>query len=73
MKTTTKNRNYYFDILCTPCYLLRNKLQDDYKHYAKFGINTLDILSMFADHLTAYNEIAIIHVFWRMRDFRPSI
>lgn len=73
MTTTKKNRNYYLDILTTPCYLLRNKLQEDYEHYAEFGINTLELFAIFADHLTAYNEISIAPVFWRFRDFKPTI
>ena len=73
MTTTNKNRNYYLDILVTPCYLLRNRLNEDYQHITEYGINTLDMLAMVAEHLTAYNEIAMTPVFWRMRDFNPTI
>lgn len=72
MTTTLKNRYYYLEVLATPCYLLRMRLQEDYEHYATYGINTLDLLSTIADHLTAYNEIAMTRVFCRLRDFEPN-
>lgn len=73
MTTTNKNRNYYFDILVTPCYLLRDRLTQDYQHLTEYGVNTPEMLAMVANHLTAYNEISMTHAFWRMKDFKPTI
>ena len=73
MKTTTKNRAYYHEVLMTPCYLMRAKLEEDYAHIMEFGLNTLCIIAMVADHLTAYNEISGVPLFFRMRDFKPTI
>lgn len=73
MTTTTKNLGYYHDVMMTPCYLMRAKLQEDYAHIMEFGINTLGIIEMIATHLTAYNELSGIGIFFRMRDFEPTI
>lgn len=73
MTTTNENRNYYFDILSTPCYLMRDRLNEDYKNIIVFGVHTPEFLAMVADHLTAYNEITMTGLFWRMRDFKPTI
>lgn len=72
MTTTTKNRDYYLEVLATPCYLLRMRLKEDYEHYASYGFNTLDLISIVADHLTAYNEIAMTRCFWHLRDFEHN-
>lgn len=73
MTTTTKNRDYYLDILCTPCYLMRERLNEDYHLIQCHGINTLEFFAMVADHLTAYNEISMISLFFRIRDFKHTI
>lgn len=73
MTTTIKNRNYYHEVMMTPCYLMRVKLEDDYAHITGFGLNTLGIIELVATHLTAYNELSGIGVFFRMRDFKPTI
>lgn len=72
MTTTTKNRNYYHEVLMTPCYLMRQKLEEDYQHFIDFGLNTAGIITMFADHLTAYNELVSAPLFFRMRDFNSN-
>lgn len=73
MTTTTKNRDYYLDVLCTPCYLMRKMLNEDYRSILCHGINTLEFFAMVADHLTAYNEIAMTSPFFRIRDFKNAI
>ncbi len=70
MTITTKNRDYYHDVLMTPCYLMRKKLEEDYAHAMEFGLNTTDIIVMMAEHLTAYNELVSLPLFFRMRDFK---
>lgn len=71
MTITTKNRDYYREVLMAPCYLMRAKLESDYTHIMLFGLNTIDLISMMADHLTAYNELVSAPIFFRMRDFEP--
>lgn len=73
MTTTNKNLNYYRDVLVTPCYLLRNELEEHYCIIQTYGINTLEYFAMIAEQLTAYNEISCAPLFFRMRDFKPSI
>lgn len=69
MIRTDKNYNYYNEVLMAPCYLMREKLEEDYQHYLDFGINTVGIIAMFADHLTAYNELVCPPYFVTMRNF----
>ena len=73
MTTTIKERLYYREVLMTPCYLMRQKLEEDYQHFIDFGLHTADIIAMFAEHLTAYNELVSSPLFFRMRDFKPTI
>lgn len=73
MKFTNKNRAYYHEVLMTPCYLMRSKLEEDYAHIMEFGLNTLGIIEMVAEHLTAYNELTGCGIFFRMRDFEVTI
>lgn len=73
MTTTKKNRAYYHEVMMTPCYLMRAKLEEDYAHIMEFGLNTLGIIECIATHLTAYNELSGIGLFFRMRDFKPTI
>lgn len=70
MVTNKKNFSYYFNILASPAYLMRSKLEEDYSIIALSGCCTLEFLSMVADHLTAYNEIAVAPVFFRMKSFK---
>lgn len=70
MKTTKKNWTYYYHILGTPAYKMRHELEDDYKIIALGAGCTIEFLSMVADHLTAYNELAVAPVFFRMSTFR---
>lgn len=70
MTTTNKNWNYYFNILATPAYKMRQVLEEDYRIIALGPISTIQFLSMVADHLTAYNELAACPVFFRIRTFR---
>lgn len=69
MITTAKNYNYHHEVFIAPCYLMREKLQEDYQHFLDFGLNTADIIALFADHLTAYNELVGSPYFWKMRNF----
>lgn len=71
MTTTTKNRNNYKDVFVTPCYLIRKKLEEDYQYSMNFRLLTAGIISLFADHLTAYNELVSSPIFFRMRYFEP--
>lgn len=73
MTITKKNRDYYHEILITPCYLLRNKLHEDYELIMNFGLNTTYIIAMVAEHLTVYNELADMPIFFRMRHFKSAI
>lgn len=73
MKITKKNSAYYHKVMMTPCYLMREELEEDYAHIMEFGLNTLGIIEMVAEHLTAYNELSGIDVFFRMRNFKPTI
>lgn len=73
MTTTNKNRNYYLDILSTPCYLMRDRLNKDYNKIIEYGVNTPEFFAMVAEHLTAYNELSTYSFFFRMRDFKPTI
>lgn len=73
MTITTKNRDYYLDVLTTPCYLLRNQLEEHYRTIQVYGINTLEYFAMVAEQLTAYNEISCVSLFFRMRDFKTTI
>ncbi len=73
MTITKKNRAYYHDVLMTPCYLMRKKLEENYAHAMEFGLNTTDIIAMMAEHLTAYNELTSCGIFFRMRDFEVTI
>lgn len=73
MVTTKKNRDYYHEVLMTPCYLMRKKLNDDYAHIMEFGLNTTAMIEMIAEHLTAYNELVSSPLFFRMRDFEVII
>lgn len=73
MTTTIKNRAYYYEVMMTPCYLMRAKLEEDYAHIMEFGLNTLGIIEVVATHLTAYNELSGTDIFFRMRDFKPTI
>lgn len=70
MKTTKKNFNYYFNILATPSYMMRHALEEDYSIIALGQGCSLAFLSMVADHLTAYNELAVAPVFFRMKSFK---
>lgn len=70
MTTTNKNHNYYHELLLTPCYLMREKLHEDYEFITEYGIHTPLIIAQVAEHLTAYNEISMTGLFWRMRDFK---
>ena len=70
MKTTKKNWKYYYHILATPSYKMRQELQDDYKIIGLGAGCSIQFLSMVADHLTAYNELAVAPVFFRMRHFK---
>ena len=72
MTTTKKNRHYYFDVLTTPCYLMRNQLEEDYRIIRTYGINTLEFFTMVAEHLTAYNEISCVSLFFKMKDFKST-
>ena len=70
MTTTKKKWNYYFKILATPRYKMREELEEDYKIIALGACTTIEFLCMVADHLTAYNELAVCPVFFRIRTFR---
>lgn len=70
MTTTNKNWNYYFHILATPAYKMRHELEEEYKIIALNAGCSIQFLSMVADHLTAYNELAACPVFFRIRNFR---
>lgn len=70
MTTTTKNLKYYFHIFASPSYKMRKELEDDYKIIALGAGCSFEFLSMVADHLTAYNELACAPVFFRIRTFR---
>lgn len=49
---------------------MRKELEDDYKIIALGAGCTIEFLSMVADHLTAYNELAVAPLFFRMRNFK---
>lgn len=70
MITNNKNFSYYFNILATPAYLMRHTLEEDYSIIALGGGCSFAFLSMVADHLTAYNEIAVSPTFFRMSSFK---
>lgn len=70
MKTTKGNYSYYFNILALPAYMMRRVLEEDYSIIALGHGCTLAFLSMAADHLTAYNELAVAPVFFRMKSFK---
>ena len=70
MKTTKKNWEYYYHILITPAYKMRHELEDEYKIIALGAGCSIEFLSMVADHLTAYNELAVAPLFFRMRNFK---
>ena len=70
MVTNKKNFSYYFNILATPSYMMRHALEEDYSIISLGHGCTLAFLSMAADHLTAYNELAVAPVFFRMKSFR---
>lgn len=70
MTTTNKNWNYYYNIFATPSYKMRQALEEDYNIIALGAGCTIQFLSMVADHLTAYNELAVAPVFFRIRTFR---
>ena len=70
MKTTKKNWKYYFHILATPAYKMRHELEDEYKIIALGAGCSIEFLSMVADHLTAYNEISVAPLFFRMKNFK---
>ena len=70
MVPNNKNFSYYFNILATPAYLMRHTLEEDYGIIALDGRCSLEFLSMVADHLTAYNEIAVCPKFFRMKSFK---
>ena len=72
MTTTTKNWKYYFNIFASPCYKMRQALEEDYKIIALGAGCSLEFLSMVADHLTAYNELACTRVFFHIRYFEPT-
>lgn len=72
MTTTTKDRTYYREVLMTPCYLMRQKLEEDYQLFIDFGLHTAGIIALIAEHLTAYNELVSTPLFFRMRDFNPN-
>lgn len=71
MVTNKKNFSYYLHILATPAYLMRHTLEDDYSIIALGGGCSFAFLSMVADHLTAYNEIIVASVFFRIKHFKP--
>lgn len=73
MTTTNKNWNYYFNILATPAYKMRQVLEEDYSIIAIGHGCSIPFLSMVADHLTAYNELVVAPVFFRIRYFKPTI
>lgn len=73
MTITTKNRDYYHEVLMTPCYLMREKLREDYDHIMDYGLHTTAIIAQIAEHLTAYNELVTTPFFFRMRDFKNII
>lgn len=70
MKTTKKNWKYYYHILATPSYKMRHELEDEYKIIALGAGCSFEFLSMVADHLTAYNELAVAPLFFRMKNFK---
>lgn len=70
MTTTNKNFNYYFNIFATPSYKMRKTLEEDYRIMTLGPCSTIGFLSMVADHLTAYNELAACPVFFRINSFR---
>lgn len=70
MTITTKNRDYYHDVLMTPLYLMRVKLHEDYEHIMDYGLHTTAIIAQIAKHLTAYNELVSMPIFFRIRDFK---
>ena len=70
MVTNQKNYRYYFNVLAAPAYLMHRKLEEDYSMITLGGNCPLSFLSMVADHLTAYNEIAVCPVFFRIKDFK---
>lgn len=73
MTTTSKNFNYYFNIFLSPCYMMRKKLEEEYQIIASGGFCTIEYLSMVADHLTSYNELACVPTFFKIRDFETII
>lgn len=70
MVTNKKNFTYYFNIFATPAYLMRHTLEEDYSIIALGGGCSFAYLSMVADLLTAYNEIAFSPVFFRIEHFK---
>lgn len=70
MKTIKGNYSYHFNIFATPAYMMRHALEEDYSIIASGHGCTLAFLSMAADHLTAYNELAVAPVFFRMKSFK---
>lgn len=70
MVTNKKNFSYYFNIFATPAYLMRLTLEEDYSTIALGGGCSFAFLSLVADHLTAFNEIAVAPKFFRMSSFK---
>ena len=70
MKTTKKNCKYYYYILGRPACMMRHELEDEYKIIALGRGCTIEFLSMVADHLTAYNELAVAPLFFRIKHFK---
>lgn len=72
MTTTTKNHNCYHEVLMAPRCFMRRQLENDYNHIMSFGLNTVDIIAVIADHLTAYNEISDFNFFVGMNFFKSN-